>query len=160
MIMAVAPAYAADQKDPAIEQAKADYRTYLKGLKELTTEYQKVTGEVKDVIREEGVPVFDEDTGEIRVVDWDTATFGEHDVKESGREVTVRVKLPGVRKDSIRVYLLDQETLVVSAGSFERTIELPTRVLERDYEARYKDGFLTVKLRKLAADRQIAIPVR
>ena len=45
MIMAVAPAYAADQKDPAIEQAKADYRTYLKGLKELTTRKFIVYGE-------------------------------------------------------------------------------------------------------------------
>src|SRR3989338_875504 len=64
-------AYATQDQDrnsnPALDQAKQDYRVFLEQLKALNSQYKQVTNEMKSVIEEEGVPIFDEDTGDLTI---------------------------------------------------------------------------------------------
>ena len=41
-----------NENDPAYQQARQDYRTYLQQLKTLSSQYKQITGEVKKVIQE------------------------------------------------------------------------------------------------------------
>ena len=87
---------------------------------------------------------------------WETAQF-----------VIVRVELPGMNKNDIDVSVradrvrmrgdkrsegehVDRKYHVMERafGSFERTIALPARVIEESAEVTYKDGVVTVILRK------------
>lgn len=89
------------------------------------------------------------------------------DVTENDKEVRVRAELPGVDEKDIDISL-DGDMLTVrgekreervedgerrrvverSYGAFERTIQLPFTPQDQDIVAKFKDGVLTVKLRK------------
>ena len=81
--------------DPAYDQARQDYRAYLQQLKTLSSQYKQITGEVKKVIQEEGVRLFEatgnEDTTNYMRAHRDTiARFGRFPFRNAalGRQST------------------------------------------------------------------------
>ena len=100
------------------------------------------------------------------------------DVQEDKDNYTVRVELPGLKREDIEVSLNDgtlsisgeRKTETVSEGTevhrqeryfgkFSRTLALPTAVAADGVKAQYKDGILTVTLAKAeeAKPRQIKV---
>jgi len=184
-------ATSSDSSNPSVEQAKADYRAYLRQLKTLSGQYKQITGEMKKVIQEEGVPVWDDSgMGGIKIADVtvqeaDEATFGDTDIQETDRHLLVKVDLPGLKKDEIRVSILENRVLRFTGrredenittrdtgaghyyraerrrGSFERQIKLPMEVLDNGTEAKYENGVLTVKILKAPTPKkEINVPVK
>jgi len=102
------------------------------------------------------------------------------DVFEDKENVTVRVELPGLKREDIQVSLHDN-TLSVSGerkserkhedaevyraerffGRFQRSVSLPTPVASDKVKAQYKDGILTITLPKTeeAKPKQISVNV-
>ena len=100
------------------------------------------------------------------------------DVQENKDNYTIRVELPGLRREDIEVGLEDG-TLTISGerktetpaegtevhrqerfyGKFSRAITLPTAVTADKVKAQYKDGILTVTLAKAeeAKPKQIIV---
>ncbi len=100
------------------------------------------------------------------------------DVHEDNDGYTIRVELPGMKREDIEVSLQDG-ALVISGerktetvkddtevhrqersyGKFSRTLTLPTTVSGDKVKAAYKDGILTVTLPKAeeAKPKQIAV---
>ncbi len=157
MSLAVSSGWCVDQQSAAVEQAKADYRVYLQQLKELSKQYSQVTGEMKKVIKEEGVPVWDEDTGGITIShDLDFTDLGP--IEETDKEIRVTINMAGVRKNTIKAYIEDDMILHVEGikrvgdkdKRVERKIELPSPVSDKKPKAKYEDGLLTVTIRKPA----------
>ena len=173
VLLAVGFSYAADQSaanDAAVEQAKRDYRIFLEQLKALNSQYKEITSEIKEVIKEEGVPAFDEETGEMAIVKPDE-DFGSDDVsiKETDKEMTVRVDLPGVKKEEIKVRIENNKVLRIfgqrdsarQRGRFQRRIELPSEARDSGIEAKYENGVLTVTIPKTASKKsEIVVPIR
>lgn len=180
-----------DSSNAGVEQAKADYRAYLQQLKALSSQYKEITGEMKKVIQEEGVPVWDDSgMGGIKVADVtiqeaDEATFGDTDIQDTDKQLIVKVDLPGLKKDEIKVSILENRVLRISGrredekisvsdtrnnhylraerrrGNFERQIKLPVEVLDTGTEAKYENGVLTVRILKSSASRrEVTVPVK
>lgn len=112
------------------------------------------------------------------------------DIAEGDSDYTVRVELPGVSKDDVKITMQDniltirgEKKLVRttqssgeekearesnyhrterSFGSFQRSFTLPTHVKSDKIEATYKDGILTVTLPKAeeAKPKQIEVKVK
>jgi HSP20 family protein len=103
------------------------------------------------------------------------------DIAERESEYVVRVELPGVSKDDVRITL--EDTLLTirgekkqekeskeanyhrmerSYGSFQRSFTLPASVKADTIEAIYRDGILTVTLPKAdeAKRKQIEVKVK
>ncbi|MBM2839971.1 MAG: Heat shock protein, Hsp20 family [Bacteroidetes bacterium] len=103
------------------------------------------------------------------------------DVAENENEVQVKVELPGVSKDDVKITM--QENILTirgekkqeketknseyhrverSYGSFQRSFTLPTNVKHDKIEASYNDGVLTVTLPKAeeAKPKQIEVKVK
>ncbi len=178
ILMTATPA-CADQNDTqtsaATQQAKVDYRAYMDQLKTLGKQYKSVTGEIQKVLKEEGVPTINENTGEFSMQPYTapTATAGISSpiegvrISETDKDMTVSMDLPGVQKNSIRVQLEDGKTVHVTAsrkpeqgaGRVERRVVLPSPAQEKSSRARYEDGVLTVQIPK-AASKEVNIPVQ
>jgi HSP20 family protein len=93
--------------------------------------------------------------------------FPSLDLSETKKKITAKAELPGIRKDSLNVYI-DGRVLTIkgekkqekeekgenyhrmerSYGSFHRSVELPAEVDETDVDASYKDGVLKVVMKK------------
>ena len=106
------------QTNPALDQAKQDYRVFLEQLKALNSQYKQVTNEMKSVLQEEGVPTFDEETGDLTIQKPNFAksaskpqVFGDIDIKETDKEIIVKADLPGLRKEAIKVNIQDNKLL-------------------------------------------------
>lgn len=103
------------------------------------------------------------------------------DITEQENEYLVKVELPGVNKDGVKIMLesniltirgekkQDQDTksdgyhrVERSYGSFERSFRLPSTVRADKIDAVYKDGILTVTLPKAeeAKPKQIEVKVK
>ena len=101
------------------------------------------------------------------------------DIAERESEYVVKVELPGVSKDDVRITLEDalltirgekkQEKeskeasyhrMERSYGSFQRSFTLPASVKADRIEASYRDGILTVTLPKADEARRKQIEVR
>ncbi|GJQ19696.1 MAG: molecular chaperone [Bacteroidia bacterium] len=103
------------------------------------------------------------------------------DIHEKEDEYVVKVELPGVKKDDVKITLESniltirgekkQETEEKSEnfhrmertyGSFQRSFTLPTSVKSDKIDAGYKDGILTITLPKAeeAKPKQIEVKVR
>ncbi len=102
------------------------------------------------------------------------------DVEETKDNIIARVELPGMKKDEIKVTLINN-MLTVSGerkhaseekgktyyrierayGKFQRTVELPTEVVAEKAKATYKDGILELVIPKSekAKEKEIAIEV-
>ncbi|MGH7197941.1 MAG: Hsp20/alpha crystallin family protein [Candidatus Omnitrophota bacterium] len=194
LFMAALPAYSApsdaEAKEAAAEQARQEYRIFLQQLKELTHQYREVTQEVQKVIREEGLPTIDENTGELRMRKGDAlstlgTSFGDADIKETDKDMVVKIDLPGVKKEEIKVSVENGKTLRIrgerdsekeekkdstryhyyrserQVGRFERLIELPMEAKDTGMEAKYENGVLTVRIPKASEKKkEVAVPIR
>ncbi|MEP0822232.1 MAG: Hsp20/alpha crystallin family protein [Ignavibacterium sp.] len=117
----------------------------------------------------------------------DDGTFGLNmwtppvDIHEQENEYVVKVELPGVSKDDVKI-TLESNILTIRGekkreneeknenfhrvertyGSFQRSFTLPTSVKSDKIDASYKDGILTVTLPKAeeAKPKQIEVKVR
>ena len=193
-LLACVPGLAATNQDsanPNLEQAKADYRAYLQQLKVLSGQYRQITSDMKQVIQEEGVPVWDDSgmggikVANVTVEDVDGQTFGDTDIQDTGKNLIVKIDLPGLKKEELKVSIVENSVLRVSGrredqnignwqnssgqyyrserrrGAFERQIKLPVPVSNAGTEARYDNGVLTVKVLKAsAAAHETPIQVR
>ena len=169
----------ANSEEQALKSASNDYKEYLKQLKALNEQYKQVTTEVQKVLKDNGVPAWDENEGGIKIVEYkedeparnvsSTDGFGKVDVQEAGKEVTVRADMPGFAKNDIRIKVNGGSELSIKAlrrndmGEFpyERIVKLPSAVSEKTAQAKYENGILTVRLEKLAASPQeVSIPIQ
>ncbi len=150
------------------DQARQDYRLYMEKLKELSQQYSQITSEVKKVIKEEGVPAWDEQTGTIKI-SHDVNFSDNGPVRENEKEIKIILELPGLKKESIRIQVENERVLRIQAvkkavdpGSFEQPYEsiyeLASAVQDKNTSARYEDGILTVTLQKLQAPKKI-VPI-
>lgn len=154
------------------EEARESYRAYIAQLKELSRQYGQITSQVSKVIKEEGVPTWDESTGTIKMshdVNFSSAASASGDVKETENEIRIIVEAPGLKKDSIRVEIENEKLVRVRAvkkaleagGSeqpFESSYQLSSSVQDKNAAARYEDGILTVTLKKIPVSKKI-VPV-
>ena len=157
--------------DASINQAKQDYRLYLDKLKELSAQYGQVTNQMKKVIKEEGVPTWDDKTGQIQITH-DLNFSDNGPVRETEKEVKLILEVPGLKKDSIRVSVEDETVLRIQAvrkavedggqeEPVEQTFNLPSRVQDKNTHAKYEDGILTVTLQKILTPKKtVAVPVQ
>ena len=144
------------------EQLKRDYRTFLQELKSLNTQYKEITGEMGQVMKEEGVPTWD--MGEESAQDLGGGAY----LKSGQKDMTLTLDLPGYKKDSIKLNYKDGKTLQVTAQrkldsltrSFDRSFELPATADQKNSIATYEDGVLTVKIPKTTSPQEVSIPIR
>ena len=160
----------------ATEQAKQDYALFLQKMKELGKQYGQVTGQMKQVIKEQGVPTWDDQSGTIKITHDlnlnDTAVSNNAPFKETDKEIKAILELPGLKKNSIRIQIENERLLhiqavkkSVDAGSeeqpFNQSYNLPSAVQEKNTSARYEDGILTVTLQKLqTSGKTVSVPVQ
>jgi HSP20 family protein len=103
------------------------------------------------------------------------------DIAEHDEEYTVKVELPGVSKDDVKI-TVESNMLTVrgekkqeketkkenyhrverSYGSFQRSFTLPTAIMNDKIDAAFKDGILTVHVPKAeeAKPKQIEVKVK
>ena len=117
------------------------------------------------------------DDGTLGLSSWTPAV----DITEQENEYLVKVELPGIDKDGVRIMLesnvltirgekkQDQETktdgyhrLERAYGTFQRSFRLPSTVRVDKIDAVYKDGVLTIMLPKAeeAKPKQIEVKVK
>lgn len=101
------------------------------------------------------------------------------DVAETPREIVVKAEVPGMDKKDLDLTLSDglltirgekrAETKSEDArylrverryGSFSRTLQIPDTVDVGAVDASYKDGLLTVRLPKRAAEKSRRVPIQ
>lgn len=70
------------------------------------------------------------------------------DVIEREKEIDILAEMPGVEKDNIDVQASDDTLVIEVPGEFYKEIALPCGVEEKDVKAKYKNGVLTVTLKK------------
>lgn len=168
-----------NDQNAAYDQARQDYRTYLQQLKVLNRQYKQITGEMSKIIKEEGVPTWDMGGTE------SGKTFAAADIQETEKDMVVKMDLPGVNKDNLKLKIENNRMLRVQGerneekqqtqitpdtryqrterqqGSFERVIELPALASDSGTEAKYENGVLTVKILKApTAAKEINVPVK
>ncbi|HLF20321.1 MAG TPA: Hsp20/alpha crystallin family protein [Bacteroidota bacterium] len=118
-----------------------------------------------------------QDDGSLAVSYWTPAV----DIAELDNQFVVKVELPGINKDDVKITLESniltirgekkEETDVKEEnyhrvertyGSFQRSFKLPTTVKGDNIDAMYKDGILTVTLPKAeeAKPKQIEVRVK
>ena len=175
LMMSFIPALLADTQDQNAnyDQARQNYRTYLEQLKTLSQQYSQVTGQMKQFLKEEGVPQWNENTGEISVQPYvepvsatNNSVLDKAQVQETDKDMTVSVDLPGAKKDSIKVSIQDGKLLHITAArkiqntdqAIEKLIALPVPAQERGTRAKYEDGVLTITILK-AAKKEVVVPV-
>jgi HSP20 family protein len=182
--------FAQNQNDQnaSLEQAKQDYRVFLQQLKQLNSQYKEVTNQMREVIREEGVPSWDMGDGETVIPGATSSTapgsFADTDIRESEKELIVKMDLPGMQKNKITVKIEDFKLLRVKGerdgekistkdsadgkfsrverqhGAFERLIELPALVDDKKPQAKYENGVLTITLTKLQPKKEVTVPIQ
>jgi len=103
------------------------------------------------------------------------------DLKETDKEYTLKVELPGLEKDDLKISL-DQNVLTISGekkeeemkedesfhrkeirhGWFERSFNLPGNIDESRIKAKMKNGILTIRIPKTepASAKRIPITIR
>ncbi|NMM12393.1 MAG: Hsp20/alpha crystallin family protein [Rhodoferax sp.] len=100
------------------------------------------------------------------------------EMEETGKDVVVRVELPGMDKDDCIISIegnvlhlrgekrFERETsdstyhvMERAYGAFQRSIPLPRNVNIEQAEASFKNGVLTVRLPKEGRDKSTSIPV-
>jgi len=103
------------------------------------------------------------------------------DISETDNQVQIKAEIPGVKRDEVKVFIEDN-TLIIHGerkeekkeegrrfhrvechyGSFERRFALPTNIDQKNIDASFADGILTVKLTKTEteAPRQIEVKVK
>jgi HSP20 family molecular chaperone IbpA len=155
------------------EQAQQDYRVFLQKLKELNAQYKEVTGQIAQVVKEEGVPKWDMGDSQQKIdeifprQDTTLIPMSGVSIKDAEKETTVTVELPGIKRDTIKIAVQDGTRLSISATrktdnetkNLEKAIDLPSAVDPKTAKASYEDGILTIKLTKTGG-KEVLIPVR
>ncbi len=167
--LCTAPVFAANT-DPNYDQAREDYRIYLQELKKLGAQYRELTGEMKKVIAEEGVPTWSEADDSIKMVkpDFTEAPAAQvaagTTIKQSNKDVTATLDLPGLDRKTLKVSIEDKKTLRIrgkrkdNGETVERLVALP--VDAEGAEGKYEDGVLTVKAKKSEeSKKEVVVPV-
>lgn len=142
--------------DAATEDAKATYRAYLQQLKQLNQQYKQITGQIAEVVKEEGLPTWEASPAEKQISDMVSAAYVDPRVRQTDKEIRVYLELSGLLRNTIKVALENSQTLKVTAqkrvaddvSSVEQKVELPAAALEKGARARYTDGVLEVTLPK------------
>ena len=159
------------QNNPAMEQAKKDYAVLLKQLGEMGKQYSQVTAEAKKVIKEEGVPVWDDKSGTI-VVSHDVNFSGSGPFSQTEKEIKYVFEKPGLKKGSIRVTIENDRILHIQAfkksldegqpdEKIDEKYELPTVASDPRPQAKYEDGILTVTIQKpFIPKKTVNVPVQ
>lgn len=156
----------AESNDPTVQQARKDYRSYLQALKEINQQYREVTNQMKEVIREEGIPVWNETTGEIEFQKGLIGDDNKSGIQETNTQMTVIVDLPGVKKQDVHVKIEDGRFLKVDAHRESvpviKLIQLPAPADAKSTpKASLENGVLTVKIVKASQNKtQVVIPVQ
>ncbi|MBI4352813.1 MAG: Hsp20/alpha crystallin family protein [Candidatus Omnitrophica bacterium] len=184
VFMSFALAVSDSERDAATAQARQDYRAYLDQLRELRKQYQGVIGEVRKIVREEGLPTWGEEGEEEGRMPY-APTMAATDIEETDKEIIVKMDLPGIRKDNINVTVENNEVLRISGsretekeekketqdsryhrherqyGGFERTIKLPASVRDDATQAKYENGVLTIRVPKAPeSKKKVVVPVK
>lgn len=164
--------------NPATGQAKADYKAYLEKLKALSAQYKEITGEVKKVLKEEGVPTWDENEGGIKMVPYEDPPVGvivgdqgaiKTNIQDNEKEIIVRFDMPGFKKEDIKLSLRNGHELLVDAArknemgafNFRQAVQLPASADEKSTRGSYENGVLTVHLPKISpSSKDISVPIR
>jgi HSP20 family protein len=79
------------------------------------------------------------------------------DVIESGEQVSVIVELPGVKKEHIRIEVLERSLQVDvddEIKEFHERIELPCAILPDSIKANYKNGVLEILMTRVAMKKR------
>ena len=151
-----------DSKDAAYGEARQEYRAYLEELKRLSQQYKEVTGDMRKILKEEGVPVWDEEEGGVEVKSLPNPV-SDAEVKETDTQMIVKIDLPGVKKNNVKVSIQDNKILHINAkreAAFERLVYLPVRASDKGPEAQLQDGVLTVTILKDPnAKKEVAVPI-
>ena len=159
------------QNNPGLDQAKKDYAVLLQKLGEMGKQYSQVTAETKKVIKEQGVPVWDDKTGTI-IVSHDVNFSGNGPYFQTEKEIKYVFEKPGLKKGSIRVSIEDDKILHIQAwkksmqdGQPDETVdekyELPAPVSDLRPQAKYEDGILTITIQKpLVPKKTVSVPVQ
>ena len=162
---------AANQTTYDKAQIKKDYRLFLQQLKELNTQYKEITGEIGQVVKEEGVPAWDMGEGalpgETKAQEKIEDLGGGAYLKDAEKEMVLTVDLPGYSKETIKLRFKNEKTLEITAQrqldmatkSFERSFDLPFPGDQKASGATYRDGVLTVKIPKITS-QEVSIPIR
>ena len=70
------------------------------------------------------------------------------DVIEREKEVDILAELPGVEKENIDMHASEQFLVVEVPNEFYKKVKMPCDVDEKSVKAKYKNGVLTVTLKK------------
>lgn len=155
------------------EQLKKDYKVFLQQLKSLNAQYKEITGEIGQVMKEEGAPSWDMGDTNILGTDKKEEQKVSQDLgggallRETDKEMLLTLDLPGYKRDSIKLSFQDGKKLLINAQrkletttrSYERAFDLPVPGDSKGTSALYEDGVLTVKVPKVAS-KEVVIPVR
>jgi len=114
-------------------------------------------------------------TESLKVADWSPAV----DIQETEKEYLVKLEIPEVKKEDVKVTFQENELTVTGErklekeekgkkfhrierayGTFVRTFTIPTDADEMKIFAEFKDGMLTVKLPKLDKPRPKTVEVK
>lgn len=79
------------------------------------------------------------------------------DVIESGEQISVIVELPGVKKDDIKIEVLErllQVDVDDDIKEFHERIKLPCEVLPDSIKASYKNGVLEISMRRVTKKKK------
>jgi HSP20 family protein len=114
-------------------------------------------------------------TEPFKVADWTPAA----DIQETEKEYLLKLEIPEVKKEDVKVMLQDNELTVTGErklekeekgkkfhrierayGTFVRTFTVPTDADETKINAEFKDGLLLLKLPKLDKPRPKTIEVK
>lgn len=156
------------------EQLKKDYKVFLQQLKSLNAQYKEITGEIGEVMKEEGAPTWDmgdeidkltEEKKKEQKVTQDLG--GGASLNETDKEMTLILDLPGYKRDSIKLSFLDGKKLLINAQrkvqttvrTYERSFDLPVPGDHKGTSAAYEDGVLTIKVPKVAT-KEVVIPIK
>ena len=159
-------ASAENQSNSATQNAREDYRTYLQELKKINEQYKEVTNQMKEVLREEGIPVWNEVTGEIEFQKGLVDDPTKNGIKETDTEMSVAVDLPGVKKQDVQVKIEDGRFLKIEAKRKDvpvvKLIQLPAPADAKSRpKASLADGVLTVKIAKAPQIKtQVVVPIQ
>ncbi len=103
------------------------------------------------------------------------------DVKEKQDKIVIKAELPGMKKEDISISLEDNILLIkgekkheekkedkeegyyyreCSYGSFQRAINLPSKVKEEKVDASYKDGVLNITMSKAEETKTKQIDIK
>ena len=120
---------------------------------------------VRITIGPDGVPKVEE-FGNIRKMEG-KPVFSEEieplvDVVDADDEIWVIAELPGVEKDKIKVKVTE-DTVTIRAENgkkYYKKVELPAKVDPKTAKAKYKNGVLDIRIKKVGAKQEGAVDVK